>query len=176
MQTVSMGDAAHALVWGTAGAGQSSVTSNLIGVDAGGATTRALTLPSAAAGASAGAELTLRNVGAAVITLADASSLALFPGSTVTVIATSSGWIAAPAVGAQFVAGTIAVAIGQATGTANVGAAYDGKPVVATVMQAAADATFVNVLRANISGGTLTVYGPAAATAETIVAYWIDGR
>lgn len=77
---------------------------------------------------------------------------------------------------AKIISGSITVAAGASSGTAAVGTAYNGKPVTAVVSQAAADGTFTHVVRAIVAAGTLTVYGPANATANTNVTYIIDGR
>jgi hypothetical protein len=54
---------------------------------------------------------------------------------------------------------------------------YDGKPVVATIMQDPADGTLVYIARTHWDGsGNLTVEGNATATADVTFAYMVDGR
>lgn len=64
--------------------------------------------------------------------------------------------------------GTIVVANGQTTGTASVGAAWNGKPVVACMGEA--DGT-IHVLHAIVAGGTLTVTLSGATSGDRDVHY-----
>lgn len=65
--------------------------------------------------------------------------------------------------------GTLTIAIGQSTGTAVVPAG--STPIGAQVQQPTADGTLTSILRSNIVGTTLTVYGNANATAAVTVRY-----
>lgn len=78
--------------------------------------------------------------------------------------------------GSQFLTRTVTIGAGNSTGTLAVGAAFNGKPVVATINQAATDATLTHLLRANIAAGTLTVVGNANATSAVTVTCIIDAR
>lgn len=73
--------------------------------------------------------------------------------------------------------GTAIIALGSSSIEVPIGAALDGKPATATVMQAAADGTLTHVTRCSWDGGgNLTIHGNANATAAVTVAYHVDGR
>jgi hypothetical protein len=73
---------------------------------------------------------------------------------------------------AKVIFGTLTVANGASTGTASVGAAYDGKPVIATLNEVDGVKT---VVAAVVAAGTLTVTLSAATTDDRTVAYMIVG-
>jgi hypothetical protein len=85
--TVAMGDAAHALVIGTAGAGETQLTGNVVFVDAESGATETLTLPAEAG--SAGLVLHIFNTGGESITVADDAA------ATVVTVATAEGAVVA---------------------------------------------------------------------------------
>lgn len=69
------------------------------------------------------------------------------------------------------ISGTATITAGGATAVVAVGAAYNGKPVVATL--AAADATALYVKHAAVAAGSMTITANANATADTDVHYII---
>lgn len=73
---------------------------------------------------------------------------------------------------AQVQYGTLEVLNTATTGTAAVGAAYDGKPVIAMLNEVDG---VKSVVAAVIAAGTLTVTMSAAVTADRTVAYMIFG-
>jgi len=75
---------------------------------------------------------------------------------------------------AAMLSGKLTVAGGGTTGTASPGAAYNGKPVMATVEVAGSTPAYV--VSAIVAAGTLTVTLSADPTTDATVAYFIDGR
>lgn len=73
--------------------------------------------------------------------------------------------------------GTATIVATEDDVTIAVGAAFNGKPAVVSIMQAAADATLTAIETIAWDGsGNLTVTGNAAATANTTIAWMVDGR
>ncbi len=71
------------------------------------------------------------------------------------------------------ISGVVTVADGATTGTAAVGAAYDGKAVLVSFGEAPTAATWAF---GSVSGGTLTVTLDQDNTADLAINYLIDGR
>lgn len=83
----------------------------------------------------------------------------------------------------SFKSGTVTTALASGIGTATVGAAYDGKPVVVSFKNTGVlSGAVIPQIKASVAGGTLTVTlidknGNAfPTTADTDVYYLIDGR
>lgn len=171
--TVNMAGAAHALVWGTAGAAQTSVTSRIIAVTAG-AGVPTLTPPDVTVGD--GVELTILNASSTTFLVAGAATHRVYQNGSVTLVSTAGFWLLKNQVG-HLKAGTITVSLGASSGTATIqgggGTDWDGKPAIAQAKTI--DATFLHPLGVEISGGVLTVTGTGAATGAVDVYYVING-
>lgn len=74
---------------------------------------------------------------------------------------------------ASMISGTATVANGDTTVTVDVGAAYDGKPVLLTFGEAPTAATIVS---GSVAAGTLTITIDQDNTADLDVHYMVDGR
>lgn len=79
------------------------------------------------------------------------------------------------ATGAQLVfAGYANVAIGATSVVITIPGVTAQHKAWAVIAQAAADATFVTILRVNCTANTVTVFGTASATAATRIAYFVS--
>lgn len=177
LQIVTTSSATYALVLGTAGANETKLLGNTVAFDISGGTGCTLTLPSATT--CDGSTLTLIMAGSQTLTVGTGFGDVTIQQDGVGVFFanTALGWLPlnrAELATADILSGTANVANLATNVVVSVGAAYNGKPVTATL--ATADATFLYVKSAIVAAGNLTITGVAASTGGCTVNYIIDGR